>query len=151
MRGRLAAWHGSDGRRLWGQHRSAHEHHNFGLQLTGRNPFTYDGLGARQGATAAKEMVGTRASTEAAAPRRQAQAGLGQAACTCPARTCLAQERGGGSLGGEVILALCPCAHSCCASGLLDVQQPAGGVAANRMARWRERADQILVVDASRK
>jgi hypothetical protein len=79
--------------------------------------------------------IGTWPPTEAAAPRRQAQAGLGQAACTGLAGTCLAQDHLAGSHGGEVALALCPCGHSSCASGLLASQKPARGVATDRMAR----------------
>ena len=45
------------------------------------------------------------------------------------AKACLAHDHMAGSHGGEVVLAICPCARSCRASGLLARRQSAGGVA----------------------
>src|ERR1700692_4423670 len=122
-----------------------------GLSLCRRHSVTHDRMGTRHRATSAKEVVGSWATTEADAPRRQAQTGLGQGACIGPATACLAHDRMAGSHGGEVVLAICLCARSCRAPGLLARRQPAGGVAADRMARWREGADQKLAVEVGGK
>jgi hypothetical protein len=54
---------------------------------------------------------------------------LGQKTCIGPAKACLAHDHMAGSHWGEVVLAICPCARSCRASGLLARRQLAGGVA----------------------
>ena len=88
-------------------------------------------FGARDGPAAAKEMVGPRATPEADASRQQAQTCLGQGACTGPAKACLAHDHMAGSHGAGVVLAICPCARSRRASGLLARRQSAGGAAAD--------------------
>src|ERR1700692_3091160 len=103
-------------------------------------------MGTRHRAASAKEVVGPWATTEADAPRRQAQTGLGQGACIGPAKACLAHDRMAGSHGGEIVLAICPCARSCRAPGLLARRLPAGGVAADPMAPLRGGGRQIMAV-----
>src|ERR1700745_3635994 len=102
-------------------------------------------MGPWHRAASAKEVVGSWATTEAAAPRWQAQTGVGQKACVGFAKTCLAHDHMAGSHGREAVLAICPCARSCRASGLLARRQSAGGVAVDLIGRWTERAAQKLV------
>ena len=47
----------------------AREHHGIGLELCRRHPVTHDRMGTWHRATSAKEVVGSWATTEAAAPR----------------------------------------------------------------------------------
>src|SRR6516225_7960982 len=69
VRGRITARRGADGRRLRGRYWSAHEHHDIGLALRRRYPVTHDRMGTWHRAASAKEVVGSRATNEAVAPR----------------------------------------------------------------------------------
>ena len=86
VRGRSSARRGADGRRLWRQHRSAHGHHDAGIELCRRHSAEHLGVGARHRAAATEEVVGPGATAEADAPRRQASADLGQGSSlsACP-------------------------------------------------------------------
>src|SRR3954452_20438160 len=73
--------------------------------------------------------LGLMMSCERKSVEPKAQPGLGQGACVGPAKACLAHDHMAGSYRGGVVLAICPCARSCRASGLLARRQSAGGVA----------------------
>ncbi len=96
-----------------------------------------------------KKWSGQRASTEAHPPRRQASTDLGQATRSRPANARLAQDRTARRCGRAPVLALCTRAGSCCASRLQSHRQPAARMAADRMAKGRGCADQILALNAS--
>jgi hypothetical protein len=76
-------------------------------------------MGARHAAAAPKELVGSRATSKAAAARRKASTGFGQEARAWPATRCLAQGHLAGRYGGAISLTICPSAGSGRASGLL--------------------------------
>ena len=66
-------------------------------------------------------------------------------------KTRLAHDQVAGGYGRVAVLALCARARSCRASRLQSHRRPAGRVAADRVAKGRGRADQILALDASRR
>ena len=137
LRGRAAARRGADGRRLWHQHAiCAPTSRRWDLSYVAGILSTHDGLGAGHGAAAAEEVVGPRTATEADAARRQASAGLGQGACAWPAEASLAHR----SNGAKARPSRCPRALRACAfaSRIATTgadRQPAGRMAADRMAR----------------
>ena len=65
------------------------------------------------------------------------------------AKACLAYDPVARGNGRVAILALCARAGSCRASRLQSHRQPAGRVAADRVAKGRGRADQVLALNAS--
>src|ERR1019366_4718915 len=151
--GGLCGWSaarcGGDGCGLWLQHRPAHRRERARIALCRRHPAEYFGVGARYGTAAAEEVVGARATTEAHSPRRQASTGSGQGACAQFAQARLAHDLVARRLGRAIVLALCPRARSCRASCLQAHREPDARMAVDRVARRRERADQILALDPS--
>ena len=65
LRGRPAARRGADGCGLWRQHRPARERHRARVVLCRRHYAEDIGVGSRQGAAAAEEVVGPRTTAEA--------------------------------------------------------------------------------------
>ena len=82
-------------------------------------------------------------------PGRQASTDLSQATRSRPAKVRLAHGQVAGGCGRAAVLAICARARSCGASRLQSHRRPAGTVAADRVAKGRERADQILAFDPS--
>jgi hypothetical protein len=89
---------GADGRRLWLQHKSAHQHQRAGVAICRRHLAEYQCVGAGHGTVAAKKVVRHRSATDALAPRRQASTGLRQGTCSRPTQARLASDpvAGGG-------------------------------------------------------
>ena len=78
-----------------------------GVELCRRHPAEHLGLGAGHGAAAAQDLVGSRATAEADAPRRRAPADLGQGARARPAQARLAHDHLARRHGRMAVLALC--------------------------------------------
>src|SRR5271157_1628645 len=104
-------------------------------------------MGARRAAVAGEAVVGPWPPAETDAARRQAPTGRGQGAGVRPAETGLAHDCMARGRSRTAALALCTPAGSRRASRRIA----RGGMAADRVAERRERADQILAFDASAK
>ena len=92
-----AAGRGADGPGLWQRRQIARWDQRTWADLCGRHPAHHDGLAAWRSTVAAGAQIGPRPARHAAAPRRDASAGLGQDAGSGACRRCLADRSPGGT------------------------------------------------------
>jgi hypothetical protein len=93
LRGGSAARRRAAGCGLWQSYQPAHADRRPWAELCRRHSVEHLGVGARHQAVAAQAMVWSGTAADPAAAQRQAQAGLGQAACVRLAQAGLAHDR----------------------------------------------------------
>src|ERR1700716_2613881 len=98
---------------------------------------------------AAEEVVRARATNEAHPPGRQASTDLGQATRSRSAQARLAHDQVAGGFDRKAVLAFCAATRSGRSSRLQSHRGPSGRVVADRVAKGRGRADQILALNTS--